>query len=116
MTPMVILGGYVCFLERKDNVTRFKLQVYRGEKNAKRDGQKEFYVQVKMFGTNDEVFNGVYAWVSGRLDGHKYNGRNIIEVLCFPQDIMVRSPVNLSPDLPPGYPLPPGENDENFFM
>ena len=111
MKPGILIRGVVRYIKRSEKVTRFKLQVFRG-RNAREGEQKHFFIVVKMFGESDAVFNNSRVWINGILDGHHYNGQDIIEILCNAQDVLIDSPVRIAPGLPPGYPLPPDYEDE----
>ena len=106
----VYISGFAKYISRKGTVTSFKLSVSRG--NRGKDGQKRFLIPVKAFGDVPGLAENSFISVAGELDSHKYNEREVVEILCNPANVLVSGLSNVD-QFPPGYPLPFG--DERGF-
>ena len=105
----LLISGVVSAIRMGNKVSSFRLAVHRG-KRAK-DEEKTFFITVKVFGSSPTLTleKGTYVGVCGRIDGHKYREKDIVEILCDWNHVFNMAPPQKKNDhfLPPGYPLAP---------
>ena len=106
----IYITGFAKFVNRKDTLTTFKLSVSRG--NRAKDGQRRFLLSVKAFGDVPGLADNSFVAVSGELDSHKYQEKDVFDILCNPIDVIVSAAPSAN-SFPPGYPLP--FNDERTY-
>ena len=76
----ITIAGFAKFIKPGDRLTTFKLSISRG-KRSERDQQPRFLIPVKVFGYI-EIPDSAYVCVAGKVDGHRSNEKDIIEILC----------------------------------
>lgn len=101
----VFISGFVKYPKKFENVTSFKLSLSRGKEKG------NMLLPVKILGSEDmDIAEGSEVCIaSGMLDSHEYNGKRIVEILCFPRNLYVKAKSSQG-EFPKGYPLPPADS------
>ena len=103
----IIVDGYVKYITDTDKTTVARISVYRPFSKTK-DDQKSFLLTVKIF-DSPPLNEGDRVVILGRLDGHKYQDKNLFEAICNGRDVFVVNKGGRAAP-PPGYPLPPADD------
>ena len=101
----VYISGYVKYLKKFENVQSFKLSLSRGKEKG------SMLLPIKVLGSEDMgIEDGSEVCIAGgMLDSHEYNGKRIVEILCFPRNLYVKAKSSQG-EFPKGYPLPPADS------
>lgn len=109
----LVLSGYAKYISMKGRVLSLKLLSTRPVRP--REGEmRSFLMQVRVYGNPPKINDGDYVVISGRLDAHKYGDRTYYELNADSNGVIIGKERSSEPGPPPGYPLPPADDDSAY--